>query len=142
MRRNPSGASPNRPWENLPFLGAVNRGHFSGTGHLAPSLWHSAAWEVQEVYLGPFGNQRVQAHGRCGKICGLEGKGGRVSDGDCGRKQQANRDPFTKDQVSRPGPSSLPTLAPPTLPRTHFFTRAPSVHPSGVIIGCPWSVGH
>ena len=35
-----------------------------------------------------------------------------------GENNDPNRDPVTKGQVSRPGPSSLPTLPPLTLPRT------------------------
>ena len=49
-----------------------------------------------------------------------------------------NRDLFPKGQVSRPDPSSLPTLPPPIIPRTQVFTPCPSLHSSGVVIG--WSL--
>ena len=50
-----------------------------------------------------------------------------------GADKDPNRDPFPKGQVSRPGPSSLPTLPPPTLPRAQVFTPCSSLHPSGVM---------
>ena len=40
-----------------------------------------------------------------------------------GADNDPNSDPFPKGQVSRPDPSSVPTLPPPTLPRAQVFTR-------------------
>ena len=54
-----------------------------------------------------------------------------------GEDKNPNKEPVPKGQMSRPGPSSLHTLPPPTLPRTHFFPCTPSVHPSRVIVGSP-----
>ena len=54
-----------------------------------------------------------------------------------GQDKNPNREPVPKGQVSRPGPSSLHILPPPTFPRTHFFTCTPSVHPSRVVVGSP-----
>ena len=56
-------------------------------------------------------------------------------------EKDPNRDPFPKGQVSRPGPSSLHSLPPPTLPRAQVFTPCSSLHPSAVVIGWPSVAG-
>lgn len=133
----PRGSLQTCPGENLPFLEAANLGYSTGTATLPPISGIPLLGSSNRYTLVPCGAKESKHTSTGKKSEARQAREAVMAMAVMGEDKNPNKEPVPKGQMSRPGPSSLHTLPPPTFPRTHFFTCTPSVHPSRVVVGSP-----